>query len=177
MMFLNHFILAFASVTYALHVPVDLNPCKLLPLTYPSLLTYRFLASNLSIPRGPAARRCDIGECINFALDVITMDFPAAIVLSIQQDISEVQTCLTDIENDKPLLNCFGACGQPGNNVLQTAQCGVTCVVQNGVPGSCVTMLGDVALAVIATTSPEAAILVMFIQAIECELQVSSCST
>ena len=50
MMVVGCYILALALVTYALHVPVDSNPCVFFPLIYPSLLTYLFSASDPSVP-------------------------------------------------------------------------------------------------------------------------------
>jgi hypothetical protein len=254
MIFLNHFILAFASVTYALNVPVDSNPCVFFPLIYPSLLTYFFSVTDPSMPHtlmvaqphagrsaaygptsrmsarqnicskygtpydttkyyctaptctpagngvcgpycgnslypcpggscnpmdscGPAPQGCipDDGKCINSALEIITLRWPALVVVAIQSVLSEFQTCLKDVENDLPLITCLAACGQFGSDDLQTVECVVSCVAENGVPSSCVTLLGDVALALIAASSFEGAILVMYVEAVLCLL--AGCST
>ena len=256
-MFLSRFILAFASVAYALNVPVDSNPCELLPRIYPSLLNFLFSASDRSIPHtlmvaqphagrsaaytpisrmsarqnicsqygkpydptqysclaptcintgngfcgpycgntltpcssaypsascGPAAQGCisDPGKCVSSALDLIGLKYPAAIIYIIQSLLSEVQTCLKDVENDMPLFDCLGqTCGQPGSSDIQTVECALSCVVETGVPNSCVTFLSDAVLFAIASaatlTSPELAIVVVFVEAIQCLLK--GCST
>jgi len=251
-MFLSRFILASASVAYALRVPVDSNPCKHLLLIYPSLFTYLFLASDPNVPYtlmvaqlhaggsaptsrmgaqqnicsqygtpydttqysclaptcintgngncgpycggtltpcsgacppksvtscGLAARGCtiDVGKCIDLAMDIIAKKFPEAIVYSIRQISSDGKTCLTDVENDKPLLNCLGKCAQPSNSVLQTVACAVSCAIENGPPSSCETFLGESVLLGIAASSEEAGLVIMVVEAVQCLL--SHCST
>lgn len=126
---------------------------------------------------GPAPQGCisDPEKCISSALDLIGLKYPAAIIYSIQSLLSEVQTCLKDIENDNPLYTCLGRnCGQPGSSDLQTVDCAISCVVETSVPDSCVTFLSDAVLFAIASaatvTSPELAIVVMLVEAIQCLL-------
>ena len=61
---------------------------------------------------GPAPQGCisDPGKCISSALDLMGLKYPAAIIYSIQSLLSEVQTCLKDVENDNPLFTCLGTC-------------------------------------------------------------------
>ena len=113
---------------------------------------------------GPAPQECpDVRQCTSSALKIITQRWPAVVVIAISQVVSEFQTCLTDVENDLPLITCMAACGQFESDVLQTVECVVSCVVENGVLSSCVTLLGEVALAAIAASSLEGAILVMYV--------------
>ncbi|KIK04165.1 hypothetical protein K443DRAFT_649220 [Laccaria amethystina LaAM-08-1] len=231
-MFLSRFILAFASVTYALHVPVDSNSCVYRSEHSPhpharrsaaygptsrmsarqnicsqygtpyDSTQYSYLAPTCintgngfcgpycggtltpcsgacsAIPCGPAAQGCipDIGKCISSDLELITLKWPAAVVAAILGILSEFQTCLKDVQNDTPLFTCLGqTCGQPGSSDLQTVECAVSCVVETGVPNSCLTFLGDATLFGIAATatvtSPEAAIVVMYVEAIQCLLK------
>ena len=127
---------------------------------------------------GPVAQRCisDPEKCISSAMVLIGEKYPAAIIYDIQQILSTVQSCLKDVENNTPLSTCLGkTCGQPGSSDLQTVECAVTCVVQVGVPSSCVTLLGDAAFVAIAATSEDAALIIMFVEAIQCLLQ--GCTT